>query len=360
MRIGAVWVASLNAYSRAIGPLEALARRGHDIVWPADTQGEADVARLGDCNVVLVYRRADPATRAAIAELLEAGVAVVYDNDDDLTAVPEGVPSHDALGGEGGAQAFAASVAIARQATAFTTPTEALGRLYRDQGVEAVEVLGNYLAPHAFRESRPQDGVVVGWVATADHVIDAERIDVAGALAHVVAKHPEVRVECIGVDLGLSERYRHDPLVAFHELPERIAGFDIGLAPLADIPFNRSRSDLKVKEYAAAETAWLASPVGPYAGLGPEQGGHLVPDDGWAAALSRLVTDAPERRRLADQAAGWARTQSLDAAAHGWERVLAAAAGIQGSRGAGPAFTVKPWVNVRLRPRRGGRRTRSD
>jgi len=96
-------------------------------------------------------------------------------------------------------------------------------------------------------------------------------------------------------------------------------------APIADIPFNRARSNIKVKEYAALGRPWLASPVGPYASLGEKQGGRLVADDGWAAALGRLVEKPRERRKLARQARKWGRTQSVSANANLWEQALTAA-----------------------------------
>jgi glycosyltransferase involved in cell wall biosynthesis len=142
----------------------------------------------------------------------------------------------------------------------------------------------------------------------------------------VVEKHESVRVECIGVDLGLPERYRHHSTVPFKELPRRIGGFDMGIAPMVDITFNQGRSDIKLKEYAASGVPWLASPVGPYLGLGEEQGGRLVPDEGWFEALDRLVSQGRERRRLGREGKKWAKTQTIDAMADRWERVFLAAA----------------------------------
>jgi hypothetical protein len=114
--------------------------------------------------------------------------------------------------------------------------------------------------------------MVIGWIAGVDHRADVARIEIADALRRLVTTHENVRIECIGGDLGLPERYRHDGFVPFPELPRRIGGFDVGIAPLADLPGNRVRSDIKLKEYAASGVPWLASAVGPYLGLGEAEG----------------------------------------------------------------------------------------
>jgi hypothetical protein len=221
-----------------------------------------------------------------------------------------------------------------------------LAEKYRAAGVKRVEVIGNYLAPDVPRPRHRHEGVVIGWVAGGEHYADVARIRIVDALNRLIAKHPHVRVECIGVDLRLSGRYRHDPEVAFHDLPGRIGGFDVGIAPVADIPCNRARSDIKVKEYAASGVPWLASPVGPYAGLGEKQGGRLVPDDAWFEALDRLVDGARDREQLGRNGAAWARGQTMDAVADRWEQVYAEVAG----KPAGPRVVVRPGVKVRLRP----------
>jgi glycosyltransferase involved in cell wall biosynthesis len=326
MRLGVAWVACSNAYYRAVDPLRAMERRGHQVVWPTDADGEADLRRLAGCDAVHVYRRGEDHTRRALMRLAQQGVAIVYDNDDDHLAVPREAENYKDFAGLKGQRIFAASVQVARLARCFTTTSELLAQKYCRAGVERVEVIGNYLAHDVPRPRHRHDGVVIGWIAGAEHQADVKRIEIADALRRLMVKHPEVRVECIGRDLDLPERYRHDVHVPFDGLPGRIGGFDIGIAPLANIPCNRARSDIKLKEYAASGVPWLASPIGPYQGLGEEQGGRLVSDDGWLEALERLVTHGRERRRLARKAQRWAKHQTIDAAADRWEEVFVQAA----------------------------------
>ncbi len=328
MRLGAVWEPNSAANYRARDPMLAMQRRGHEIVWPAE-DGRGDLGLLMGCDVVHVYRRAAEDTQRLLKQLATRGTAITYDNDDDFTAVPKESPDYKKVGGLKGQRIHAMTVKVGRLARRFTTTNELLAEKYRAAGVERVEVIGNYLAPDAARPRRPHDGIVIGWIAGLDHRADVARIDILEALSTLLAKHEDVRVECIGLDLGLRERYRHDGFVPFVELPTRIGGFDVGIAPLADIPANRARSDIKVKEYAGSGVPWLASPVGPYRDLGEAEGGRLVPDDGWHEALDRLVSRPRERRRLARKAKRWAKRQTIDAVADRWERVFADAAGAQ-------------------------------
>jgi len=106
-------------------------------------------------------------------------------------------------------------------------------------------------------------------------------------------------------------------------LLERIAGFDIGIAPLTDIPFNWGRSTITLKEYAAPGTAWPVSPIGPYLDLREKQGGRLVPDDGRFDALDQLVSSPRPLKRLSRKAKKWAKSRTIEAAASRWEQVFA-------------------------------------
>jgi glycosyltransferase involved in cell wall biosynthesis len=327
MRVGVVWESNNNAHYRAIDPMKAMERRGHDVTWPADGKGTPELSRLGGCDVVHVYRRCDDATLGVLARLASSGTAITWDTDDDLTAIPKESPLYEKTGGRAAQRIFAQTVKAARLARRVTTTNELLADKYRRAGIERVDVIGNYLAPKGSRRRRRHEGVVIGWVAGLEHRADAARIPVASALRRLIAEREDVAVECIGVDLQLGERYRHDARVPFRELPRRMGAWDIGIAPLADIPINRTRSDIKLKEYAASRVAWVASPVGPYAGMGEEQGGWLVPDDGWFEALERLVADRRERRRLARKGRAWAKRQTVEVAAERWEKTLAAAAG---------------------------------
>lgn len=55
MRLGVVYDPAVCPYYRAIDPLKALERRGHEVVW-SRWPDDLSLGRLGRCDVVHVYR----------------------------------------------------------------------------------------------------------------------------------------------------------------------------------------------------------------------------------------------------------------------------------------------------------------
>lgn len=319
MRIGAAFEANAAANYRGVYPLEAMRRRGHTIVWPESETGNPLYEQLGDCDAVLIYRRYEPQLRTTLARLRDRGIGIVWDNDDDFRHLPKGGPFYRSTGGLRGVQLFNETVKIARIAHVVLTPSEHLTAVYRGAGVGDARTIENYLQHKTKRKLKVHDGVVVGWVAGMEHVADAKDIGLAATLRELQAKHADLVVSCVGVNLGLRERYQHQNHVHFLTLPTIMAEWDIGLAPLLDTPFNRARSNIKVKEYAASRVPWLASPVGPYADLGEREGGRLVANDQWFDALDELISDGRARKRLSRAGHSWAKRQTISAVAEQYE-----------------------------------------
>jgi glycosyltransferase involved in cell wall biosynthesis len=332
MRIGTLYDPTLpNSRYRCVIPLRALAARGHEIVWPAP-DGAVDALR--SCDLVHMHRQRGPAIDSLVGSLHHAGVAISYDNDDDLAAIPRDSPSYRRLGGLRGHRDFAATARVARRADLVTTPSRALAERYRESGVRHVEVIENYLPPEfAGQERRRHEGLVIGWIAGLEHAVDASRLGLGEILLRLLDDYRKLRVAVIGHDLRLAhDRYFHLERTDFASLLHTAAAFDIGIAPLADTPFNASRSNIKLKEYAALGIPWLASRVGPYAELGPDQGGELVDEGEWEQALRRLIEHPLLRTRLAKRARTWASTQTIDSAVGQWERAFEGA--VDRARGA--------------------------
>jgi glycosyltransferase involved in cell wall biosynthesis len=319
---------SAGAAYRAELPMRALADAGHRaefIVWD-QRQEPPPFDYLRRADVVHMWRLFRGPARRLVTALREAGVAVVFDNDDDMTRVPKGSPAYKEMTAARDQVASELSAMLKLVDLVTTTGSELAGRLRRLGG--DVRVVENYVESGFLRERRVAgDGVTIGWVAGMEHRGDLRELRLRRTLEELLDQHPHVSLVGVGLDLGVqSERYTYIRYVPFPELPDTIARFDLALAPIADVSFNRVRSNIKVKEYAAAGVPWLASPIGPYRGLGEEQGGRLVPNYGWAEALADLVTDAPARDALAERAAAWGRTQTVARNVGEWEAAFAEAA----------------------------------
>lgn len=301
-------------------PLCELVQRGHDVTTQ-DCGSNIDARRLLDADVVHVHRYHDAVMQEVLRWIRSMGVAVVWDNDDRSGEGPmdlkRGALRHQRLHRD--------IARTLRSAHVVTTTSEALAEMFGQLGAERVVKVENFLpASYDVRAPRRRDdGLVIGWVAAFEHVQDAEQLRIRELLLRLLERHHDLRVEMLGVDLRLPpDRYSCTPWVAYPDLGKRIAAFDIGISPLCDVPFNRARSDVKVKEYGYARVPWLASPIGPYAGLGERQGGRLVADDGWEDALERLIASARDRRRLAKRGRQWAEGKTAARNLVAWEAVL--------------------------------------
>lgn len=306
----------VNSVYRAL-PLLELRRAGWQV--ELDAEGAAmSSGQLRGFDVVHVFRYHERETRRAIRALREAGTAIVWDNDDDLST-PNRLRSE---------QIHAQLVEMLQLAHVVTTTSPALAEQYRAWGAAEVRVIENYLPDYYAAERPPRgDGLTIGWTAAGEHAYDLRALRIRATLERLLDAHPHVRVVSAGLQLGLpSERYAYTEVVQYQALARYVGGFDVGIAPIADIPFNRAKSNVKVKEYAAMGVPWLASPIGPYAGLGEKQGGRLVPDDRWYEELDRLVRDERARRKLAKRGVKWANGQRLRRNLDGWQAAVERAA----------------------------------
>lgn len=308
---------------RSFVPMQALAQRGHS-VHVQESNDVSESPMLLDADVVHMMRMCHPALPRLVRRLHRRGVAVVWDNDDERVAVVR-----EPTGRQQGAMAmqryFATMRGIASAVDLVTTPSAALAELHASMSAREVRILPNRLPPTFARPERvmPHSGVRIGWHAMPMHAPAFEALGLRGTLEHLLARHAHVSIVAIGLDLGIqSRRYEHIPGIAYDALPQQIVHFDVGIAPLAETAVEQARSDKKLKEYAALGVPWLASASGPYAHLGEQQGGRLVTDGDWFAAIDQLVRDADARRVLSQRGLRWAAGETIEAHVETWEQAF--------------------------------------
>jgi len=298
--------------------------RGHQVREVPINAGDPPLAAVRDVDVLHIHRYAEDGAVGLARAAKAHGAALVWDNDDDMGSVPKGTAGYRRQGGMMWERRLAGMRRLFEIADLVTAPSAHLVGRLREYGAQHAEVIENHVPDQFVLRARPpREGVTIGWIAGLEHQIDAERIPIRETLRRLLDERPDVRIVSFGLGLGLrSERYEHVNVVPLMELTRAAGVFDIGIAPLADIPMNQARSNIKCKEYAAAGACWLASPIGPYAGLGEKQGGRLVPDDGWYEALVRLLERPRERAKLTRRAGRWVAGETLSKAARTWEARL--------------------------------------
>jgi len=330
MRFGAVGQDGANGYYRLTLPQMAMRERGHDIVHvEQEYKRVIDVTTLLGCDFVHIHRPAllyddgDVVTR-----LLDAGVTVGFDEDDNVLDMPLGLEERTGqFWAPRARRNFELLLEHVARVQLVTTPSDHLADRFEAHGARNVHVIDNYL-PGAFSRVAPEGhrGIVIGWHAGREHLVDAEQLELVPMLERLLDAHPDVRLVTINVDLtqlGMRhERYTCEEVMPLERLTQRLADFDIGIVPLADIAFNRGRSNVKAREYAAAGVPWLASPVGSYGHLGAEEGGQLVADGEWFDALEQLIGARRERGKRAKRAKAWAKRETIWNMADVWERLF--------------------------------------
>jgi GT2 family glycosyltransferase/glycosyltransferase involved in cell wall biosynthesis len=291
-----------------------------------------EVSRMR-ADIVATQRYAIPdlATADALAaRCRETGARLLYDIDDDLLHIPRDHPEAKTL------RPRARTVArMLQHADAVWVSTPSLAEALRPTR-PALRVVPNGLDERLW--GTPLDGTPLGGTPPADGrkppypvrllcmgsaTHGGDWAVVATAMARVAAAFGAgVVFEMIGVVGPVTLPYwvsRVSPSKSgmasypgfVHWITHR-PPWDIGIAPLADTAFNRSKSAIKALDYAALGLAVLASDVPAYrdsladGGGADGVGGRLVANTeaAWFRTLCELIDDAALRQRLAEGARG--------------------------------------------------------
>jgi len=255
------------------------------------------------------------ATLHEVLRLKRKGVKLCWSLDDDLAAIPDWNPAKI---GEDGMVVFDI-MALAADAVIVSVPE--LGRVLweRHDYCEPVFICPNLLDLSTFPES-PFDGasfadttvqwpIRVVWAGSQTHKGDIAAIE--DALIRLVDKHGPKTVSVVFAGSlpppDLMRKHLHlgvmtCPQVPFNQYRRFANTLDpqIWLAPLADVPFNLSKSHLRVMEGWALGGCVVASAIGEYNRIRDGFDGFLCStSDQWFATLDRLVMDHQSRIQVA-------------------------------------------------------------
>ena len=282
------------------------------LVQPFDHEFRGAVAIGADCDAdIIVTQRhalADlDAARALVARARRIGARLVYDLDDDLLNIPPNHPEALLLRPKAAMVRY-----MLENADAVWVATEGLKARVAAVRPDVV-VIPNRLDERLWAPAAPKRDagpVRILCMGTTTHVADFALI--APALDQVKREFGDaVSIDVLGMTnaelpdgvtriLPSAQGGRSYPGFV-HWLTRQAPGWDIGLAPLLETPFNLAKSPIKVLDYAALGLAILASDMPVYRGSLAER---LVANDGpaWLAALLDLILDPVARRAMAGRA----------------------------------------------------------
>lgn len=302
------WAADRDgcAHYRLKVPFDALNARGHECAYAGNMPSEW----MEKADIFVAQRTFMPPASRLLQRLAKQGRKIVYEIDDDLFTLNPRANPHFWVFRDKGIRALIAQNMSA--ASMVTVTTEALAKVCRKYN-DNVVILPNYLPasvldiPTPTRRIPPGDGTtVIGWGGSATH--ERDWLQAARAVSKMLDESSTTRMRFLGVQYALGlPRAAVDYLGWTRDLDQhyrRVARFDIGLAPLEDTTFNKSKSALKVVEYMMLGVPAVASPSPAYSDL-IENGttGFLArtPAD-WERILRELVND-PELRMIVGQKA---------------------------------------------------------
>ena len=304
------------AYYRINLPLTELAKHeGFEVTWRrisgslcenpppvfchGDTEGQDVVVgqRFYKHDTLPTWRRCNSPVQRAVYEL-----------DDDLFSVTR---ENTAAYGTFSQKSVQEAVRMHFEyANLLTVTSEYLGEaLQKASGIDIpYTVLPNFIPefvlylPHDNREGRLR----LGWSGGSSHLNDLKVA--AEQVRRFIKRNSPWDLFVSGTDFrGVlktpADRAFHVPwihVVDRTELYYRTLDFDIGICPLLDTPFARSKSYIKALEYAARGIPTIASDVGPYREF-IEHGktGFLVKyEHEWLKYLEILANDAALREKM--------------------------------------------------------------
>jgi glycosyltransferase involved in cell wall biosynthesis len=302
---------------RLAGPIQALEARGRMRLRyfsfreePHDTDG------ILGADLFVIHREC--AERRFSSSVVKAarrlGKPIVFELDDLLINMPRSNPNRWYC------QAISPDLfEMVREADFITVTTESL-REELQQAEPAskgkIHVLPNCIDLSIWggetpARTRDQGPLVIGWFGTATH--DDDLAIVKPAIAYLLRKYrgrvvfkfwgylPPELADMEGVVLARGPQ----PDVRRHAQDVRMSQIDLAIAPLADHPFNQSKSNLKWLEYSICRIPGIYSRITPYSSsIAHGYTGWLVENstEAWVEALERLINDGSLREELATNA----------------------------------------------------------
>ncbi len=296
---------SPSAWINIVKPLVALHEAGRIRAW-VTLEGLAAARDIERADVLVFSRNVNLDRAGLLRAAVRRGVPVIYDLDDNFFEIPPETavgracaqPRHLAMIKE-----YLSSASLVRvysrplvaRAAEFSSNVELVSGAVDLSQVRAPGTPPNGPIKIIYATSRLDDPLAAIFLPALRRLLDES----AGWVeAHFWGPRPPHHLPGV----------RHHAVIHnYDRYLQRFsaAGFEVGLAPLADDIFHRSKTNTKFREYGACRIAGIYSDVDIYSDcVRHGETGLLVSNttDDWYGAIRRLVDDFDLRRMIQRQA----------------------------------------------------------
>lgn len=308
-------------FYRIVLPFDQLKRHGWNAGYkagmPPPTEYDADV---------MVGQRLDNPEGLGYWRRFRARSKLVYELDDDIWHVDP--LNWNAYNVYGRSDTLDACTHAAQVADLVTVTNQYLAEMVTaETGNTNVAICPNGIEAFMLDLERPRpQKLTIGWAGGASHSNDMREIaepllkfrdrDAAKLDAEIHLIGTDFR-PTIGHNRARFTQWASDPRAYF-----RLLDFDIGLAPLAPMTFNLSKSPIKCMEYGALGIPVIASDFGPYADyvIDGVTGFLCRNKTQWLARLRELANDQDLREAMGAKAKEQAAQHTIEEGWAAWDK----------------------------------------
>lgn len=152
-----------------------------------------------------------------------------------------------------------------------------------------------------------KSGVRILWAGSKYHYMDLKQIiEPVKSIVNIYSNVTVYFMGCAPEELiGIHPRIKYLEgleIKDYQSVTKHVIKPDIALAPLVDVEFNHSKSNLKYLEMTMTGAATIASDLTPYHCIDDGVDGILVKEDGWLDAMRKLVENVELRKEMAGNA----------------------------------------------------------
>jgi glycosyltransferase involved in cell wall biosynthesis len=256
---------------------------------------------------------------------------LVYETDDDVFHVtPVNWSAYHLYGQPGVRDAVTHMAEVADLIT--VTTAQLAGVMLAESGNPNIAVLPNSIPGWVLDTVRePRARPAIGWMGGASHGQDVGLI--ISSVRRFLARFPGWDLQLCGTDyrptFKAGEQAKFSTWIPVFEEERRYfdtLSFDIGLVPLALTEFDRSKSNVKVLEYAARGIPAVATDCDIYRSfIRHGENGFLVKaEHEWLKYLSMLAADDGLRAKMGETARQDARAWTIERTWKGWQDAYSA------------------------------------